>query len=237
MDYQFRLVERGGGNISLAEYKDWRTHGMAFVYENDQNEPDISIATQPNMSLVSSVKRISKENEKVSEKSFFGDIVTGPFISYGLDPSYEALSVDKTKTSRRSQELALTRMRELIESIDVNKEVNKESTSVCIEIVFLPLSAERDIKRSSKEFESKFEVSFIACSVAHLFTTEFASNMVAGGSILVETPLFLLHMAKEIQEKFKEHLLSITTSTTSGLELKDDSYEPLKTSTVLIKKE
>ena len=236
MDYQFRLAERGGGKISLLEYKDWRKYGMAYVYEDDTYQPNLSVATQPNMTIVSSTKRIGREKEKSSEKSFFGDIVTGPFISYGLDPSYKAISVDETKTSRPSQELALTRIKELIENIDQKVE-NKESTSVSIEIVFLPVSAERDIKRSSKEYENKFDVSFIACSVAHLFTTEFTRNVVAGGSVIVETPLFLLHMAKEIQEKFKEHLLSITTSTTSGLELKDDSYEPLKTSTVLIKKE
>ena len=121
MDYQFRLAERGGGKISILEYKDWRKHGMAFVYEDDTYQPNLSVATQPNMTIVSSIKRIRREKEleekKPSEKSFFGDIVTGPFISYGLDPSYEAISVDETKTSRPSQELALARLKELIEKI------------------------------------------------------------------------------------------------------------------------
>ena len=62
MDYQFRLVERGGGNISLMEYKDWRKQGNAYMFQDD-SEGDIA-ATQPNMTLVSSVKCIGKDNEK-----------------------------------------------------------------------------------------------------------------------------------------------------------------------------
>ena len=237
MDYQFRLVERGGGKISLLEYKEWRTKGMAYVFKDDTTEEEMA-ATQPNMTLVSSVKTFGKEKEKhPSSKSFFGDIVTGPFLSYGLDPSYEALSVDKTKISRPSQELSLSRMKELLEKVQ-NKVENKEESKVKIEIIFLPLSAERDIKRSTKEFDNKFDVSFIACSVAHLFTTEFIKNVVAKGSVVLETPLFLLHMAEEIQEKFKEHIQNITSSvTSSGLKLVDENYESLKASTVVIKKE
>ena len=237
MDYQFRLVERGGGNISLLEYKEWRKNGIAYVFKDDSEEE--IIATQPNMTLVSSVKNIGKENEKnPSIKSFFGDIVTGPFLSYGLDPSYEALSVDKTKISRPTQDLSLSRIQDLVMKVE-EKMKNKEDEVIKIEVVFLPLTAERDIKRSAKEFEEKFDVSFIACSVAHLFTTEFTKNVVSGGSIILETPLFLLHMAKEIQEKFKEHLQNIASNGehSAGLKLEDENYDSLKASTVVIKKD
>ena len=232
MDYQFRLVERGGGNISLLEYKGWRTNGTAFVIEDDPEK-----TPQPNMTLVSSMKSINRKDggANPSSISFFGDIVTGPFLCYGLNPSYEAVSVDKTKISRPSQELATKRIQEIVDNIE-EKISNKNNNSVSIEVVFLPLTAERDIKRSSKEFEDKFDVSFIACSVAHIFSTEFTKNIVNGGSIIVETPLFLLHMAKEIQEKFKEHLINIISSSTDSLKIEDENYDNLKTSTVVIKK-
>ena len=229
MDYSFRLVERGGGNISLLEYKEWRKRGMAYVFDDDQS------ASQPNMSLASSVRKIGKEMEKSSERGFYGDIVTGPFISYGLDPSYTALPTEETKIKRTSQELSLERINALVESI--SKKIKSNDNPEAIELIFLPLSAERDIKRSSREFENKFDVSFIACSVAHLFTTDFEKNMLSGGLIIMETPLFLLHMAPEIQEKFKEHLLNITKSTASGLTLMNDNYEVLKTTTTRIKKQ
>ena len=239
-DYQFRLVERGGGKISLLEYKEWRRNGMAFTFEENPDNPNNSTATQPNMSLVSSTKATGKggNGKSSSSKSFFGDIVTGPFLSYGLETSYEALSVDKTKISRPSQDLALARIKAMIENVEKKVSNKEEPDSISIEIVFLPLSAERDIKRSSKEFENKFDVCFIACSVAHVFGKEFAKNIVSGGAIIVETPLFLLHMAKEIQEKFKEHLMNITAGSgdSGGLKLVDESYDPLKSSTVMIKK-
>ena len=209
---------------------------MAYIFKDDA-EVDI-VATQPNMTLVSSVKSIGKDNEKQpSSKSFFGDIVTGPFLCFGLDPSYEALSVDKTKITRPSQELSLSRIQELITKVE-EKMKNKEDEEVRIEVVFLPLTAERDIKHSTKQFEEKFDVSFIACSVAHLFTTEFSKNVVSGGSIILETPLFLLHMAQEIQEKFKEHIQNITSNGehSGGLKLENENYDSLKTSTVVIKK-
>ena len=53
MDYQFKLVDRGGGNTSVLEYQTWRKEGLAFDFE----EPD-SLASEKasvvNMSLASS---------------------------------------------------------------------------------------------------------------------------------------------------------------------------------------
>ena len=81
MDYQLRLVDRGGGCISNLEYKLWRNTGNAFkfVASEEEGEPN-----EPNNSLISSLVT-HKDGDRLSRRGYWGDIVTGPFIPFGFE--------------------------------------------------------------------------------------------------------------------------------------------------------
>ncbi len=46
MDYHFRFAPRGGGRVSIKEYRDWRSTGMAFKFEEDLGNLYIEVMFQ-----------------------------------------------------------------------------------------------------------------------------------------------------------------------------------------------
>ena len=87
-------------------------------------------------------------------------------------------------------------------------------------VTFLSVSScERDLLQREK-FHGTFDAAFVACSVTHFLTDEFVKNLKKeqGSCIVVESPLFLLHLAAEVQDKFGEHLGQICSSAGMRLE-------------------
>jgi dynein assembly factor 3 len=79
LDYQLRLVDRGGGSVSLNEYSNFRNNGNPFNFYNEDEKEDTHT---PNNSLMSSL--VTHTNgERLSRRGYWGDIVTGPFIPFG----------------------------------------------------------------------------------------------------------------------------------------------------------
>ena len=223
LDYQFKLVERGGGNISILEYQTWRKDGMAYDLSSEDSIM-VEQATVPNMCLASSIKATDSNGDRMSHKGYHGDIVTGPFITYGLDYSQTALPVDQTRTSKPSQQLAIQRLTSSIENIHAKMDETASKHDL-VKISFLPLVCDRELGKGQM-YADRYHLCFIASSVTHQMSIEFADNIKPGGLVMAETPLYLLHMTKEIQEKFKEHLENLVEQ----CEMTITDYDVLKTS-------
>jgi hypothetical protein len=43
MDYHFRLAPRGGARVSVKEYRDWRSTGIAFRFDDDLGEHSFEV--------------------------------------------------------------------------------------------------------------------------------------------------------------------------------------------------
>ena len=86
MDYNMRLVDRGGGCISSLEYKDFRSTGNAFNFNEEETQEDDAEKAEglPNNSLISSLVT-HRDGDRLSRRGYWGDIITGPFITYGFD--------------------------------------------------------------------------------------------------------------------------------------------------------
>ena len=89
MDYQLRLADRGGAGISNLEYKDFRTAGNGTNFCSEDEELKL-----PNNSLVSSLVT-HPDGDRLSRRGYWGDIITGPFISYGLEYKKEVKFIDR----------------------------------------------------------------------------------------------------------------------------------------------
>ena len=70
MEYHLHLVERGGANINKRDFLRWRENGVAFKVTEDASLSD----------LMSNVTLVSGEGASLG---YWGDVMTGPFISYG----------------------------------------------------------------------------------------------------------------------------------------------------------
>ncbi|XP_075910453.1 dynein axonemal assembly factor 3 [Petromyzon marinus] len=76
-DLAMKLHERGAGVINSREYSRWRERGVAF--EAREGVYDVA-----NMTLASDLV-VSQRGEKVVARGYWGDIVTGPFVAFGVD--------------------------------------------------------------------------------------------------------------------------------------------------------
>lgn len=162
MDYQFKLVDRGGGNTSVLEYQTWRKEGLAFDFEEPDSLLAAEKATVANMSLASSLNSRGPLGGKVSVKGYHGDVVTGPFVSYGLDFSQTALAVDKTRLERPAGARSVARLTEMLKRI----EEKTSGAADMVTITFLPLVCEKELSKGDI-FTETYDVGFVGCSVTH----------------------------------------------------------------------
>ena len=225
MDYQLRFVDRGGANIAHKEYCDWRSSGTAFVFDREDDEK-----LYPNLTLMSSITtRDPKTNKKSLQKGYWGDIVTGPFISFEFEPSNE-VQITKSKLERTTQ----LRMTDYLKRVGEKVKTLSNRPKLTFLSVF---GGEKSVMESDK-YHGKFDRIFVSCALTHLLTANMSKNLkgVKGvSSIYVETPLYLLHIAKEVLAKYREHLMK----TAADCELTIDNftdYNPAKTSVVMLSK-
>ena len=82
-DYNMKMTERGGKVINGKQYANWREKGVAFEGRDGCYE-------FPNRSLASGVL-VRVKGEKVARRGYFGDIVTSPYVVYGLETEDKVL--------------------------------------------------------------------------------------------------------------------------------------------------
>ena len=188
----------------------------------DYDEPKIS-----NLTLVSSVMSEQKSTgKKELTRGYWGDIVTGPFLSFGFVQSKE-VDVDKIKMETLARNRAVVYFKEIFETLRKTDDISWPL------VTFLSVSSgEKDLLTRHK-YHSTFDVVFIGCGVTHFLEESFVKNLKGDQEsvIYVETPLFLLHIANEVQEKFKDHLNEICSKVKVKVEV---DYDPLSTAVVKI---
>ncbi|XP_061182670.1 dynein axonemal assembly factor 3-like [Saccostrea echinata] len=75
-DYHMKLVNKEADIIHKHEYKRWRSTGIAF-------EPREATYDIPNKTLASGVI-INQEGEKMLRRGYWGDILVGPYLAFGI---------------------------------------------------------------------------------------------------------------------------------------------------------
>ena len=220
MDYQLRFVDRGGANISHKEYCEWRSSGMAFEFEREEDEK-----VYPNLTLMSSITvRDQQTNKKCLKKGYWGDVVTGPFITFAFEPSNE-VQIATAKLERTTQLKMLQYFKNIIEKA--------KNISNWPKMTFLSVFGCEKLISESEKYHGKFDMIFVSCSLTHLLTLNMAKNLkdAKESVIFVETPLYLLHIAKEVLAKYREHLMKIAADCDLTIHNFMD-YNPAKTSVV-----
>lgn len=94
----------GGEKITSQEYIYWRDTGVAYTFlETDCTEPNYTFALA-----------LLKDGDKITAMNYFGDIINGPFPSFGLDcEDKDMLKMGNMQPLKRSADLTernLTRM-------------------------------------------------------------------------------------------------------------------------------
>ncbi|XP_073427179.1 dynein axonemal assembly factor 3 [Dendrobates tinctorius] len=82
-DLNMKLHDRGAAVIGATEYNRWREKGVAFMTRE-------GIYDVPNKTLASHMI-VTHRCGKVQARGYWGDITTGPFISYGIETEEKSL--------------------------------------------------------------------------------------------------------------------------------------------------
>lgn len=81
-DLRMELHQRGATTVSPPEFALWRSSGVAFVPRGGGGDA----APIPNPTLRSG-RHARADGQPGAERGFWGDVVTGPFLIFGLTPS------------------------------------------------------------------------------------------------------------------------------------------------------
>lgn len=120
-----------------------------------------------------------------------------------------------TKTCRTAQQLALKRVETMVENLHRKMDQPGSEKRICFR--FLPTNIDRDLGEAFdpedmtffvEKNKEKFDRVFIGCSLTQLLTKGLLACLKrsSGIKIYVETSLYLLHMADQIQVQYKNYL-------------------------------
>jgi len=194
-----KLAERGFKRLNTQEYGDWREKGLAFRLTHQDY-------TQPNRTLASAFVFQNSDGTKQARRGYWGDIITGPFLSHGLlpidnhDPQMQVKANDKyIKTATDVSEY------NVLQLLGQLQEKNNQ-----IKIVLLPLNSIGDLCTASKERyrHLQFDLIYLGCGLTHYLNEHgenFSSSIMSRGSLLMlELPTFLLDLKQEQIEQLEK---------------------------------
>ena len=222
-----KLAERGFKRLNAHEYGDWRETGLAFRLTRQDY-------TQPNRTLTSAFVFQDSNGSKQARRGYWGDIITGPFITHGLipidnnDSQMQAKANDKfIKTATDVSEYNILKLLNQIQ------EQNNQ-----IKIIFLPLNSIGDLCTASVERyrHLQFDLIYLGCSLTHYLNeqgTNFSSLIMTKDSkLILELPTFILDLKQEqleqLEKRYDDLAKNIGCSQINNDELKAMSFKIYK---------
>ena len=116
-DYSMRLKQKTK-IVRWQEYKYWREHGIAF------RKRDETAYTVPNKTLASGVE-IRSNGEGVRKRGYWGDIVNGPFYSFGMEcENASMLEVKNGDHTKSTTDVAFYNIMSVIYELHTDKPYN-----------------------------------------------------------------------------------------------------------------
>ncbi|KAG7335565.1 hypothetical protein KOW79_000258 [Hemibagrus wyckioides] len=109
-DLTMKLHDKGCGVIHKQEYIRWRESGVAF----EMREGLYCIANQ---SLLST-RVFSRRGDKVGVRGYWGDIVSSPYLSFGIETDYkELLKTQNNQHVKTAQDISVANVETLFKSL------------------------------------------------------------------------------------------------------------------------
>ena len=228
-----KMVERGGANVNKKDFVRWRSNGIAFKVTEDENDTK---------NLVDNVTLISGD-QKTS--GYWGDIMSGPFICYGNNIFNISMNINSVFVEDEpNYEWSLQDQNQAINVEDASKVIKRVEEAISIidetdgvkNTKFIPLSVSSSSKLN-KILKSRGNMNsiWVGLSVSHYIDESLASILSEEGTLIVETPLYLLLVSKDILESFQTKVSELALS--AGLEVEETNFDLMKTFSVsMIKK-
>ena len=196
-----KLVERGGAEVGKTDFLRWREEGLAYDLKEEGMEEVEEAEREDNMTLVS--------RGKVGQLGYYGDIVTGPFICLGTKRKSEWSIQDQQKEGNKERHAMLVRDRvqQLVTQLEGLRSSSSEP-NILVKPLGLPGPAAGGLEglaRVGKGLDTAWVRDLITIyllvtyvqvgvSMTHLVTPKLGELISSGGTLVTETPLFLLQV-------------------------------------------
>ncbi|XP_008117136.2 dynein axonemal assembly factor 3 isoform X1 [Anolis carolinensis] len=220
-DLTMKLHEHGANVINIREFFHWRDTGIAF--EMREGAYDI-----PNKTLASG-RLLRHKGEPLPARGYWGDIATGPYITFGIeseDPSL--LKTTNGIPSKSSQEISLHNITALLSELQNNVRYdplapsnedgsgdytrmdasNRPFTTEDIRVYFLPLNCLSELHHKDK-YRQLFNLIFFSCSMVHFLQPNLNLMSATKATLIVELTNFLPDLRKEQLLEFSSRVTNL----------------------------
>ncbi|XP_054850733.1 dynein axonemal assembly factor 3 isoform X2 [Eublepharis macularius] len=231
-DLTMKLHEHGAKVINSREFFRWRNTGVAF----EMREASYDI---PNKTLASG-HLLRHKGEPMSARGYWGDIATGPFITFGTET--EETSLLKTINglpSKSAQEISLHNLTALFHELSYRSRydpptasdkdgdkgslqgpddpttldaLNGPPSTEDIRVHFLPLNCLPQLHQKGR-FQQLFNLIFFSCSMVHLLKPELHRVSAPKATLLIELTNFLPDLRKEQVSEFSSRVGNLVKAT------------------------
>ncbi|EDQ89167.1 uncharacterized protein MONBRDRAFT_25830 [Monosiga brevicollis MX1] len=211
-DYSMRLRDTAS-IIRSAQFLRWRRSGLAFEHRDADYEAS-------NYTLASGQIVRTKEGRE-GRRSYFGDIVTSPYISYGLVTDKEDFYKRRNDIHVKSaSDISLFNVMDMCAEMAtgqrVQGEVDLDSPAPLktvalepelhddvagVEVFFLPLAATDDIK-SKARFADLFDLIYVGNSSAQFVDAGLKHCLKAEGQLVIENVRHMVLLSAEQRQLY-----------------------------------
>lgn len=162
-DYNMKLKDKGADMIHILEYIKWRKTGIAFEIRDAEY-------TLPNNTL-SSVLVIKHQGERYLRRGYWGDIVTGPYIAFGIEcENKEFLKKRNEMYIKTSQEISYQNILIMLHELTYNEyyKISNESKEINQKEKIIELKPNEEIEKDQKQFNNnEFNENSIDYNIEH----------------------------------------------------------------------
>ncbi|MBN3294742.1 DAAF3 factor, partial [Polypterus senegalus] len=216
-DLTMKLHQRGAQMVSKAEYMRWRETGVAFELRE-------GLYDTANRSLASGLL-LKRNGERVPVRGYWGDIVSSPYISFGIETDNENLKQTANGLpTKTAQDVSLYNLQTILKDLVPKKEAEESEPSVSGEeatqrdgggsaasldsknhssslqsqfsIHFLPLNC-LDKLAEKNCYNQLFNIMYFSCSMIHQLKPALRRTAAPGASLIVEMARYILDVHKD----------------------------------------
>ncbi|XP_059180536.1 dynein axonemal assembly factor 3-like [Centropristis striata] len=222
-DLTMKLHEKGCGVINKHQYAQWRERGLAF----QMREGDYKIT---NPSLLSS-RVFSQKGDKVAVRGYWGDIVSSPYLSFGIET--DDTSLLKTQNGQHiktAQDISFANVQELFQSLssrrgcpttsqseaeEPSQETDPKSVTINelmhlngISVTFLPMDSLHKLPEKQK-YAHFFNTIYFSASCVHQLGPTMRQIAAPDAVLVVELAKYILDLNKDQEAGFAKKVASI----------------------------
>uniref|UniRef100_UPI0037E92711 dynein axonemal assembly factor 3-like n=1 Tax=Semicossyphus pulcher TaxID=241346 RepID=UPI0037E92711 len=224
-DLTMKLYEKGCGIINKQQYVRWRERGLAF----EMREGVYQIT---NPSLLS-YRVFRQKGDKVAVRGYWGDIVSGPYLSFGIETDdKDLLKTQNGQQTKTAQDISFANVHALFQSLSSRRgcpttsqsdaeaeepspQTDRKSVTINdlmhlngISVTFLPMDSLHKLSQKQK-YSHFFNTIYFSASCVHQLGTTMRQIAAPDAVLVVELAKYILDLNKEQEAGFAERVASI----------------------------